>query len=243
MNQRLRVLVLAGALLLGQDLLFALGAGERAAGGLVGTVVTPPMPSVDFTLTDQHGSPFRLNSTRGRVAVITFIYTSCTDVCSFMAVKMRRAYELLGEHAKEVSFVAVTTDPTRDTIEVIARYSRELGMYDKWSFVTGSNDELAQVWSQWRVGVQTEKAHSHSEESEEAHHHAATDADLSPSHGLRAADIELAGKLIGAFGGGYEVAHTAPFWLLDRKGMIRALLDAEALPQDIVRDVRALLRE
>jgi cytochrome oxidase Cu insertion factor (SCO1/SenC/PrrC family) len=184
-----------------------------------------------------------LADTRGRVVLITFIYTSCTDVCSFVAVKMRRAYELLGEDAKDAALVAVTTDPARDTIEVIDRYSRALGMYDNWSFLTGGEEELRQVWSHWMVGVQEEEEHAHGEESEEAHHHAAIGTELAPSRGLSADEIHLAGQLMAAFGGGYEVAHTAPFWILDRKGMVRALLDAEALPQDIVRDVRLLLRE
>ena len=95
-------------------------------------------PAADFTLSDQLGEPFHLASSRGRVVVLTFIYTHCENECPFVTLKLKRARALLGSDAGEAVFVAVTTDPRRDTRTVIERYSREAGMLDGWYFLTGS---------------------------------------------------------------------------------------------------------
>jgi cytochrome oxidase Cu insertion factor (SCO1/SenC/PrrC family) len=63
-----------------------------------------------------------------------------------------------------------------------------------------------------------------------------------PTEGLSEADLATAGKMIQEFGGGYEVGHSAPFWIIDKKGMIRIGMDASATPSDIVTDLRALSR-
>jgi hypothetical protein len=62
-----------------------------------------------------------------------------------------------------------------------------------------------------------------------------------PTQGLSSSDIELAGTLSDKFGGGYDVGHSAPFWLVDKKGLIRIGMDAESTPVDLVTNIRALL--
>ena len=56
-------------------------------------------------------------------------------------------------------------------------------------------------------------------------------------------DRRLAAQIITQFGGGYEVSHTTPFWVIDRSGRRRAILDAYASPEDIATDARILIRE
>ena len=96
---------------------------------------------------------FTLPPSRGRVVVLTFIYTHCENECPFVTLKLKRARALLGSDAGEAVFVAVTTDPRRDTRTVIERYSREAGMLDGWYFLTGSLDEVKSVWTSYGVGV------------------------------------------------------------------------------------------
>ena len=61
------------------------------------------------------------------------------------------------------------------------------------------------------------------------------------SQGLSKAELSTAQAIIKAFSGGYEVSHSAPFWIIDTEGQLRAVLDANALPSDIVADLRALM--
>ena len=59
--------------------------------------------------------------------------------------------------------------------------------------------------------------------------------------GLGDADREQARRIISQFGGGYEVQHFAAFHIIDQLGRIRVTLDQDALPEEIVANVRILL--
>jgi cytochrome oxidase Cu insertion factor (SCO1/SenC/PrrC family) len=210
---------------------------------LVGTVLSRPAPAPDFTLTDQEGVAFRMADARGRVVVLTFIYTHCGDTCPFMAVKARDARALLGRDAEKVAFVAVTTDPKRDTVPVTAAYSRALGLSDGWHFLTGSPEAVRAVWRDYGVDVQAdtsdqaEPAGRKDRETAESE----KDADM-PEQGLSPEGRALAGRLIRQFGGGYAVEHTSPFWIIDQRGRMRIVLDAAATPADLLTDIRAMMK-
>ncbi len=208
----------------------ALGVLERAP-QLHGTVIPHPSPAPDFTLTDQDGRPFHMSGTRGKVVVMSFIYTHCTDLCPFVTEKLKAARGLLGPDADKAVFVAVTTDPKRDTQEVISAYTKSAGLEGAWRFLTGPAPAVKAVWFDYGVGVDLAKP-APAKEGE------ARDAE--PSQGLAAADLDRARSLADAFGGGYEVAHSTPIWIIDRAGKIRAAMDADALPSDIAENVRAL---
>jgi protein SCO1/2 len=226
----------AALLLLGSAGVFSQAGGGKPTAQLAGMVYSEPSPAPDFTLTDQHGSTFRMAQTRGKVVVLTFIYTHCTDVCPFVSLKLKQAQALLGQDAKQVVFVAVTTDPARDTTPVIAAYSKEVGLFDTWHFLTGPEADVKVVWDSYKVGVDIEKVASaggqqpNQPESEHA-------------QGLKPEDLRLASRVIERFGGGYEVTHTVPFWIIDRAGNFRAILDADAAAQDIAGDARLLIGE
>ena len=51
-----------------------------------------------------------------------------------------------------------------------------------------------------------------------------------PSQGLSKADLDLAAQIGDQFGGGYDVGHSAPFWIIDKKGVIQAGMDSDASP-------------
>jgi protein SCO1/2 len=231
-----RLSLLAAALaFLGLSAVFPQG-GETRQPQLAGMVYSEPSPAPDFTLTDQHGSAFRLSSVRGQVVVLTFIYTHCTDVCPFVSLKLKQARRLLGKDAEQVVLVAVTTDPSRDTLSVIASYSKEVGLFDAWHFLTGPEADVRAVWDSFKVGVEIAKVAP-----------SATEAPGQPesehAQGLRPGDLRLASRIIEQFGGGYEVTHTVPFWIIDRKGNFRAILDTDATPQDIAGDAWILVGE
>ena len=82
-----------------------------------GTLLAEPVSVPDFTLTDQHGQPFRLSEQRGKVVLMFFGYTQCPDVCPTTLATWRKIHESLGEDAEQVRFAFVTVDPERDTAE------------------------------------------------------------------------------------------------------------------------------
>lgn len=144
------VVVAAGLVAVASLLLSGRGSGEA---GFFGTPLDPPREARDFTLTDQFGEPVSLGDLRGRVVVLTFLYTSCKDVCPLVASRLHEAYDLLGDEVGQVAFLAVTVDPERDTREAVYRYSQRRGMLDRWHFLVGSRAELDPIWEHYWAGT------------------------------------------------------------------------------------------
>jgi protein SCO1 len=117
-----------------------------------GDALDTPRATRDFSLVDQAGQAVRLSDLRGRVVVLTFLYTSCPDLCPLVTQKLHEVSEQLGSRRGEVALVAVTVDPARDTLPRLAEYSRRWQMQDRWHFVTGTERDLAPVWSYYWVG-------------------------------------------------------------------------------------------
>ena len=132
---------------------FAMGNQEQPVSGVVGNLIQHSSPAPDFTLADQNGATFHMAATRGKVVLMSFIYTHCTDICPFIALKVKDASTLLGNDAAKVVFVAVTTDPKRDVSRVTAAYSKELGLLDVWHFVSGAPKAMQAVWASYGIGV------------------------------------------------------------------------------------------
>ena len=221
------VIALAAALVVG------------ACGGtvaFVGTELDPPQPAPDFALQSHRGDTFRLGDLRGKVVVLSFLYTSCTDVCPFIGFKLKQVAEVLGDEAGRVAFAVVSTDPERDDLERVRQYSQRIGMYDRWDYLIGSREQLEPVWQAYYVAAPVIKGTEHGEVSDE----------LLEEYGLfRGLDEEAIGDVKGVlkeFGGGYDVQHSTPIWLIDRQGWIRVKLGMDVAPSELVYDIRLLLR-
>jgi protein SCO1/2 len=116
-------------------------------------------PAPDFTLTNQDGQSLSLASLRGKVAVATFIYASCTDTCPLLTAKMAGIQKRLGsDFGSRVFFVSVTVDPERDTAEVLGRYARAHGAnLGGWAFLTGSPAQIREVSRSYGIFVKKQE--------------------------------------------------------------------------------------
>jgi protein SCO1/2 len=111
-------------------------------GELHGTLLEPPLPAADFTLTSAAG-PVRLADLEGKVVVLFFGYTFCPDVCPTTMVRLGQVMELLGRDAERVQVVMITVDPERDTPERLAEYTR--AFHPSFIGLTGTPEEIARV--------------------------------------------------------------------------------------------------
>ena len=110
-----------------------------------------PAPRVD--LTEAGGQPFSLDSLRGKVVVVSFIYTTCNGSCPLTTAKLdqsRRALRVEGLWGRSVEFVSITLDPTRDSPEALSAYAKGYRAEPKfWHFLTGEPDRVAKVIASW----------------------------------------------------------------------------------------------
>lgn len=106
----------------------------------------------DLTLTDgRTGSAVSLSSLRGKVVALTFLYTQCPDICPLTAERFRAARAELAGRAADVVFVAVSTDPERDTPAAVQAFSRAHRLDEGWHYLIGTRAQLAPVWSAYGI--------------------------------------------------------------------------------------------
>ena len=86
-----------------------------------------PMP--DVTLSDQDGAPVSLQSLRGQVVAVSFIYTRCPlpDYCPRVMTNLGALRDRFGDRlGKDVTLLTITFDPQYDTPEKMKEYARAL---------------------------------------------------------------------------------------------------------------------
>lgn len=116
---------------------------------------TASTPINDFRLIDEHGAPFAFENLSGRLVVVTFVYTSCPDVCPLITSSLRQVQVGLGaDERQRVHLLTLTTDPEIDQPKVLLAYGRRYGAdFANWSFLTGDPAVLKKVWQNFGVGV------------------------------------------------------------------------------------------
>jgi protein SCO1/2 len=101
-----------------------------------------PVPPA--TLIDETGKPFSLASTKGSVTVYNFIFTNCTGTCPIMTTNMRALTKKVWKDAP-VRFISISVDPRNDTPAVLAEYARKVRNDARWTFLTGSPEEIVKL--------------------------------------------------------------------------------------------------
>jgi protein SCO1/2 len=102
-------------------------------------------PAPAFTLIDQDGKHFSLRDLRGRVAVVTFIFTSCSDTCPLLTAKLVGIERKLAP-GDPVFFVEITVDPLNDSPAVLKKYADGFAAPpSRFAFLTGDFDEIHKV--------------------------------------------------------------------------------------------------
>jgi protein SCO1 len=154
-SNRSQVLV---AILLGTALLPSVGSSHipippKEPSEIGRRVVKKAVP--EFKLTDQDGKPFQFSSTRGKLVLVTFIFTTCPDVCPLLTAKLAAIQRTMeAKKMRDYSLVSITTDPERDDTAVLKDYANRFKADLKhWSFLTGSRQELTKVWKVFGVNV------------------------------------------------------------------------------------------
>jgi protein SCO1/2 len=105
----------------------------------------------DFTLDDQDGRRVALADLRGRVVVLTFLYTTCRDTCPLTAQQIENAMDRLGH---DVPVLAVSVDPAHDTPALARRFLVRQHLAGRMRFLLGSRGQLAPIWKAYGIQPQ-----------------------------------------------------------------------------------------
>jgi protein SCO1/2 len=111
-------------------------------------------PAPDFTLTTQDEKSLRLSDLRGKVLLVSFVFTTCNGSCPATTHRMGGVQQALAARGLSkdgrVRLLSITLDPARDTPEVLRNYMR---LYDadpaNWTFLTGPRERVEKVIAAW----------------------------------------------------------------------------------------------
>ena len=131
-------------------------APQPAAAGPNAMHIPAPGEEVpDFTFTNQDGKRISLSQYRGKVLLVTFIYTRCPfpDFCPRMSHNFAEIYKQLGSNPSlaKTQLLSVSFDPKYDTPKVLRDYgfsmaeTHDASLFRRWQFAAPKADELPKI--------------------------------------------------------------------------------------------------
>jgi len=128
----------------------AVSAGSEVPSSRLAVIQRAP----DFTLTSQDDKPLRMADLRGKVLLVSFIFTTCNGSCPATTHRMGQVQEALKARglwkSGDVKLLSISLDPARDTPEVLRNYMR---LYDvdsaHWTFLTGPAERVQKTIADW----------------------------------------------------------------------------------------------
>jgi protein SCO1/2 len=131
-----------------------------------GTTAAPPTENLhdpqpgekvpDFALVNQDGKTIHLDSFKGKVTLVTFIYTRCpfADYCPLVSRNFAQVYAATRANpalSSKVRLLSVSFDPTHDTPPVLRQYASTFNAItggsplDRWQFATAPPKDLEKM--------------------------------------------------------------------------------------------------
>lgn len=153
----MRVVLLASltALLLAAGLLAVVVAafpGETDREWFRGNAALPGLTMPRFALRDQNGRVVRSADLAGKVVVLTFLDTKCTEACPIIARQISDAWRRLtpGERRRTTA-VAISTDPTDDTRPNVRAFLTRHRADGSIRYLVGPVDVMRRVWQRFQI--------------------------------------------------------------------------------------------
>ncbi|QSO51546.1 SCO family protein [Alicyclobacillus curvatus] len=108
-----------------------------------------------FTATNVNGQTVSLNDLQGKVVLMTWYYTHCTDECPLTMYRFEQVQQQLekqGVFGKNVVLIAMTLDPNRDTIPVIRQYGQHFhANLSGWYFLRTNEAQTLKILNAWGI--------------------------------------------------------------------------------------------
>jgi cytochrome oxidase Cu insertion factor (SCO1/SenC/PrrC family) len=116
----------------------------------------------EFSLRNYDERLIRSDALRGRVTVLTFLDSQCTESCPVIVWTVARAIDGLSRaERKDVEAVAISTDPAEDTTASVRRFLARNRATGRLRYLGGGEPErkLREVWTEFQVLSSLESGH------------------------------------------------------------------------------------
>jgi cytochrome oxidase Cu insertion factor (SCO1/SenC/PrrC family) len=165
----------------------------------------------DFLLVERSGRTIARADLLGKVWVVDFFYTRCTDVCTLQNAHLARLEAELPARA-DLMFVSVSVDPEYDSPAILSAYAARLHADShRWLFLTGPRPAIERLaFDGFHLAVPAARREPSS----------------SGSAWIRPAKAWAHGQDAEADADTHALPHAAKFALVDRHGRIRGYFDS-----------------
>jgi protein SCO1/2 len=126
-----------------------------------GTQAATKLQIPDLELVDQDGKTVHLYSdlVRGRIAALSFIFTTCTTICPLVGANLGRLQTELGQSlGEDIALISVSVDPATDTPQRMKAWGAQFAAKPGWSLLTGEKqtvDQLLKVLGLFTADIQS----------------------------------------------------------------------------------------
>jgi cytochrome oxidase Cu insertion factor (SCO1/SenC/PrrC family) len=130
-----------------------------------GSIPPPGIHAPDFALRSYRGPIVRMAHLRGKVVLVTFLDSKCTESCPIIAGMIAIAmHRLSPPERRQVEAVAITVQPHLDTPASVRRFLGARHALGALDFLIGSVQQLRPVWKAYGIlpAVDTGSADIHS---------------------------------------------------------------------------------
>ncbi|MFJ3468446.1 SCO family protein [Pseudomonas sp. NPDC090201] len=118
----------------------------------------------DTPLQDQDGNIVRFYSDelKDRLVLLNVVFTHCDEACPLITRKLKDVRQAMGEPlASKVYFITLTSDPKRDTPQVLKAFAAKHGVDGpNWRFLTGTQEQMDLVLGRLGHIIPTPEQHS-----------------------------------------------------------------------------------
>jgi protein SCO1/2 len=107
-----------------------------------------PLPKIKelpaFQLTERTGEDFGLAQLQGQYWIANFFYTTCPGPCAALSTRMGEVQQAVAPF-DDVRLVSISSDPDKDTPEVLRGYATTFKAGPRWHFLTGKKDAIYEL--------------------------------------------------------------------------------------------------
>jgi protein SCO1 len=117
-----------------------------------GSTPTARVVAPDFSLPDQAGRIVSMRELRGKVVLVTFLDSQCSESCPIIANQISRGLDSLEpEERRQVVALAVSTDPEEDTRASVRAFLARNRALGKLTYLVAPEAEMRPVWDAFHI--------------------------------------------------------------------------------------------
>jgi len=101
------------------------------------------VPNVPVVTQDGKTLKFYDDLIKDKIVVLSFIYTSCKDICPLATARLGEAQDKLGDRlGRDIFFYSISIEPERDTPQRLKQYAEAFQARPGWLFLTGLPEDI-----------------------------------------------------------------------------------------------------